>query len=84
MQDNKATTVTWQIPEWKIKPKIIPKFADCNFFLFFATIKQNLRSPGSSRLKKAFIVHKPSTTLIFTKPYPQMQFVLVHNEDKHI
>lgn len=33
MWDNKAITTTRQISECKIKPKIIPKFADYNFVL---------------------------------------------------
>lgn len=38
MWDNEAATITGQIPECKMKPRIIPKFADYNFFLFIATI----------------------------------------------
>lgn len=33
MLDNKASAITRQISECKIKPKIIPKFADYNFVL---------------------------------------------------
>lgn len=33
MWHNETTTITKQIPEYKIKPKIIPKFADYNFVL---------------------------------------------------